>query len=78
MGKANHKRINPFYLLCDDLERARQNRQMVAEKRCISGYLEVELALMGIPADIPLPLRLRGELPRLVDQEKVLEKPCLD
>ena len=40
---------------CDDLEKAARNREMVASKKYISGYVEVETYLKGASLREPLP-----------------------
>ena len=48
--------IPPSYILgLDCYQRAAQNRQMVAQKQCIQGYIEIESWLMSHLRNAPLP-----------------------
>ncbi len=42
-------------LLCDDFESAARNREMVANKEQIIGYILVEEAMRKLPSKSPLP-----------------------
>ena len=51
-----------FRLMCVDTERARKNREMVVEKRCIEFWLALE-QVSYTPRSQPLPKWALGELP---------------
>ncbi len=56
-----------------DLEKARLNRERVAKKENIEGYLELELALRHYPASRPLPKSWVGVLPEILKDIRVDE-----
>ena len=41
--------MNPYFLMCDDLERAAQNREIISKKLYIWAYLQIEAWLAGNP-----------------------------
>ena len=52
-------------LLIDDAEKARLNRERIAKKENILGYVERESALEHYPANMPLPKEWLGEISTL-------------
>ena len=55
---------------CADFREATRNREMVAKKRNVIGYVEVETALAGTPSKTPLPDWIpRGKLPSITKED---------
>ena len=55
---------------CDDLERARYNREIVARRMFTTSYQEVEYYLTHTPLHRPLPLWIpQGQLPQVGKHE---------
>jgi hypothetical protein len=51
-----------FRYMCDDLERAAQNREMVKQKACTKDYpTDEELQAKGIPIDLTYRQHIRKE-----------------
>jgi len=61
--KIDGKQVIATDIGVDDLERARWNRDMVAQQKYIQGYLEAESWLEHHKATEPLPQELVGWLP---------------
>jgi len=59
----NNKNMDRWYFMCTDLEAAKRNRKMVAEKRNIIGYQFIETFVKAWPRNKPLPEQLYGSLP---------------
>ncbi len=55
---------------CDDFEKAALNRERIAKKQNVLGYIEVEIALKGCPFGKPLPKWIpQGKLPTISEEE---------
>uniref|UniRef100_A0A6M3LTJ9 Uncharacterized protein n=1 Tax=viral metagenome TaxID=1070528 RepID=A0A6M3LTJ9_9ZZZZ len=56
-------------LLCDNYQRAADNREMVRLKQNIEGYLYIEQLVRNWPRSVPLPEQLMGRIPTLSKHE---------
>jgi len=63
--------VNNWWFMCNDLESAARNRQMIKLKQNIEGYLFIEAMVKRWPRNKRLPEQFYGEIPIISNKENL-------